>query len=146
VAPERPLPEARRRPGTCLNGKVIAGLAVLALGLFVVAPKLVPRVAPLLLVAACPASMLVMMWGMRGNQGRSGECSRPSESAGAARSAQSPEEELAALRSQVSRMTAQQELLQARLAAFEAPAGGHGREGRGEESAAAPRTGDAASR
>src|SRR6266550_2751301 len=46
--------------GMCLNWKVLAGLAVVGLLVLVVA-------LPLLLVAACPLSMLFMMRGMSGN-------------------------------------------------------------------------------
>jgi hypothetical protein len=49
----------------CLNWKVLAGLGVVALGIFAVAPDLVLGALPLLLLAACPLSMVVMMWGMR---------------------------------------------------------------------------------
>lgn len=44
----------------CFNRNVIAGLAVTAIGIFVVAPNLVGSALPLLLVAACPLSMLFM--------------------------------------------------------------------------------------
>lgn len=142
----RPRGEASPRRGTRLNGKVIAGLAVLALGLLVVAPRLVPRVAPLLLVAACPLSMAVMMWGMRGNQGHSDQCAPPSEPA-AARTGDSAEEELAALRSQLARMTAEQELLRTQMGELQAgrPGGGH-EQARAEASGCAGPPGDAARR
>jgi hypothetical protein len=55
----------------CLNWKVAAGLGVIALGILVVAPNLVGRIFPILLVAICPLSMLAMMVGMgsiRGNK------------------------------------------------------------------------------
>lgn len=45
----------------CLNWKVVGGLAALGLGIFVLAPDLIGLAFPLLLVAACPLSMLVMM-------------------------------------------------------------------------------------
>jgi Protein of unknown function (DUF2933) len=48
----------------CYNWKVLAGLATVAVGVFLVAPGTVGRVLPLLLFAACPLSMLVMMAGM----------------------------------------------------------------------------------
>src|SRR6266487_1630768 len=52
----------------CLNWKVIAGLAVLGLGIWVVAPNLVWAALPVLVVLACPLSMLFMMRGMGGSQ------------------------------------------------------------------------------
>ncbi len=48
----------------CLNWKVVAGLAVLGLGIWVVAPNLVWAAVPVLVVLACPLSMLLMMRGM----------------------------------------------------------------------------------
>ncbi len=44
----------------CLHRKVIAGLVVAALGTYLVAPNMVANMLPLLLVAACPLSMLFM--------------------------------------------------------------------------------------
>ncbi len=45
----------------CLDWRVIAGLAAVALGVWVLAPDLVGTALPLLLLAACPLSMLVMV-------------------------------------------------------------------------------------
>lgn len=50
----------------CLNWKVLAGLAVVALAVVVVAPQYIWAALPLLIVAACPLSMLFMMRGMHG--------------------------------------------------------------------------------
>ncbi|SRR5713226_5772694 len=58
----------------CLNKSVIAGLAAVALGTLVFDSRLFGRALPLLLVAACPLSMLVMMRGMKSNAG-SATCS-----------------------------------------------------------------------
>ena len=52
----------------CLNRKVVAGLAVVGLGIWVVAPNLVWTALPVLVVLACPLSMLFMMGGMGGSQ------------------------------------------------------------------------------
>ena len=52
----------------CLNWKVLVGLAVVGLAVWVVAPQLVLAALPLLLIVACPLSMLVMMGRMRGGQ------------------------------------------------------------------------------
>ncbi len=48
----------------CLNWKVVAGLAVVGLGIWVGAPNLVWAAVPVLIVLACPLSMLFMMRGM----------------------------------------------------------------------------------
>lgn len=55
----------------CLNWKVLVGLAALAVGILLVVPGLLPAALPLLLVAVCPISMLVMALGM----GKMNECS-----------------------------------------------------------------------
>ena len=52
----------------CLNWNVVVGLAVLGLGIWVVAPNLVWAALPVLVVLACPLSILFMMRGMGGSQ------------------------------------------------------------------------------
>ena len=42
----------------CLNMKVLAGLAVVGVGIWLLAPELVTAAVPLLLLAACPLSMV----------------------------------------------------------------------------------------
>ena len=54
--------------GMCFNWKVIAGLAGVGLAVWVVAPNLVGAALPVLLVATCPLSMLLMGRGMAGGQ------------------------------------------------------------------------------
>jgi len=48
------------RQSCCLNWKVIVGLAVVGLGVWVAVPTLVGAAVPLLLTAICPLSMLAM--------------------------------------------------------------------------------------
>jgi hypothetical protein len=50
----------------CLNWKVIGGLSVVGLGIWLVAPNLITAAIPILLIAVCPPSMLVMMKAMDG--------------------------------------------------------------------------------
>lgn len=57
----------------CMNWKVIAGLAVVGLGVWAVAPNLIGATIPLLLLAACPLSMVFMMRGM-GGMGSGSSC------------------------------------------------------------------------
>ena len=65
--------------GTLLRAAAIVGLAGLALALY--APSLVAGAIPLLLVAACPVSMLVMMRSMSGHApGRGSSATPPSAS------------------------------------------------------------------
>jgi hypothetical protein len=54
----------------CLNPKVLAGLAAVGVGTYLVAPDLVLAALPILLLAACPLSMLLMMWSMQHTHGQ----------------------------------------------------------------------------
>jgi hypothetical protein len=54
--------------GLCLDWKVVGGLALVGLGIGIVAPTLVWAALPVLVVLACPISMLLMMRGMGGAQ------------------------------------------------------------------------------
>ena len=58
--------------GMCLNWKVLAGLAIVALGIWALAPNVFGAAGPVLLVLACPLSMVFMMRGMRGTRGDQG--------------------------------------------------------------------------
>ena len=55
----------------CLNWKVLVGLGVVGLGTYLVAPQLMAAALPILLLAACPLSMIFMMKAMHGGQGKS---------------------------------------------------------------------------
>ena len=50
--------------GMCLNWKVLIGLAVVGVGIFIFAPQLALSALPFLLLALCPLSMLLMMGSM----------------------------------------------------------------------------------
>ena len=58
--------------GRCFNKRVLIGLGVVALGVFAVSPRLLGAVAPLLIFAACPLSMVFMMRAM--NRGDGARC------------------------------------------------------------------------
>ena len=45
----------------CLNKRVLIGLGVIAVGVLVVSPRSFGAAAPVLMMAACPLSMLFMM-------------------------------------------------------------------------------------
>ena len=58
----------------CFNWKVLAGLAVVAAGVYMVAPAAFAASLPLLFLAACPLSMILMMKMMAGdNTQKSGD-------------------------------------------------------------------------
>ena len=59
----------------CLNWRVIVGLALVGVALFLYAPKLATAYLPILLALVCPISMLVMVLSMsrKATGGRSNE-------------------------------------------------------------------------
>ncbi len=50
--------------GMCLNKKVIAGLAAVGVGVLLFAPNAIAAALPLLFLAVCPLSMILMMRAM----------------------------------------------------------------------------------
>ncbi len=66
-----------RMPQLCLNWKVLGGLALVGVAIWIVAPQAALFILPFLLIAACPLSMLLMMRGMQGNQCATSSVSRP---------------------------------------------------------------------
>lgn len=112
--------------GMCFNWKVVAALAAVGLGIWVVAPNLVAAL-PLLLLAACPLSMLLMMRGMQGGQCASlpQTQSQPEPTSQPAAVALTREEQIAVLKAQLAGVQAQQQAIAreiARLEAADAPA------------------------
>lgn len=83
----------------CFNRKVLLGLGVAALGVLAIAPQLFSRVLPLLIVAACPLGMVLMMRGMSGS-GASCQSGKP----GAGQVTRDEEAEIARLRAEVERL------------------------------------------
>lgn len=63
-----PADGTRKMAGMCLNWKVIGGLAAVGIGIWIMAPQMVAGILPLLILAACPLSMLFMMRAMSGGQ------------------------------------------------------------------------------
>ncbi len=102
--------------GMCLNWKVLAGLAVVGLGIWVVAPNLIVAALPLLLLAACPLSMLLMMRGMQG-----GQCSAEPERASPPAAVRlTREEQLSELKAQLVIAQTRQEAIAREIAELEA--------------------------
>ena len=91
----------------CLNWKVVAGLAVVALAVVVVAPQYIWAALPLLIVAACPLSMLFMVRGMH-------SMNNPSPAPGVPHDARLPE-----LQSHLSSLQAEQEVIDDQSAELE---------------------------
>ena len=88
----------------CLNRKVVGGLAVAALAVLVFAPSAFSRVLPVLVVAACPLGMLLMV------RGATGACQRKEGAPGEAAAGSTPDAaaEIARLRSEVEQLRAGQ--------------------------------------
>lgn len=88
----------------CFNKKVIGALAVVGLGILAFAPNLIGAALPLLLVAACPLSMLLMMRGMSRMSGaKNGSCSTKDTD-----EPTSADRELAELRAEIVRLRSEQ--------------------------------------
>lgn len=105
----------------CLNWKVIAGLVVVGLGVWVVAPNLALAALPLLLLAICPLSMLLMMRGMQGgacaNQPQ--QAYQPVETDRLAQAGLTRDEQLAELRTRLARQQQQHEAIAREIARLE---------------------------
>ena len=78
----------------CLNWKFVAALAAAGVGIYVFAPRLAAAALPLLILAACPLSMLLMMRAM----GPTGSCKTTDEHVDA--------DEVARLRAEVAALRA----------------------------------------
>ncbi len=108
-------PPVLRLGGLCFNPKVLAGLAFVGLGIWVAAPQFVGAAVPILLVAACPLSMLWMMQGMRGGQRAPGAAPGMPMEAG-----RNAADDLVSLQRQLSRTQTEQAALQRAIARLEA--------------------------
>jgi hypothetical protein len=90
----------------CLDWRVLTGITALGIGVYVVNPALLAAAFPLLLIAVCPLSMLLMMRAMGGQQ--------------AVPNAADPVERAAQLRGQLAAARQEQERLARELEAVEA--------------------------
>lgn len=100
----------------CLNWKVIAGVTLVGVGVWAVAPNLLVAALPILLIAVCPLSMVLMMRSMQGEQhGASAQRSDGVDGRGSPR-----EERLADLKSQLEQTRSQKEAIAREIAKLEA--------------------------
>ncbi|MGH8958960.1 MAG: hypothetical protein ACRDVK_09830 [Acidimicrobiia bacterium] len=88
----------------CLNWRALVGLAVAGLAIALLAPGLFGRALPILLLAACPISMLIMMATMRQPTSRD-----------------PIPEDVNTLQAQLAALTGQQEQVKERLARLASP-------------------------
>lgn len=95
----------------CFNPKVLGGLALVAGAVFLVAPGAFSAVLPLLFLAACPLSMVLMMRAMSGGQpstrGSEARQGAQNGASGAVSSPPSAEAEIARLRAEVDQLEAE---------------------------------------
>lgn len=89
----------------CLNWKVLAGLGLVAVGVGVYSPGLLGAALPILLLAACPLSMLWMMRAMNHRDGAANCTPTPGIS-----------DDPAELRTRMNLLAAEQEEISERLA------------------------------
>lgn len=96
--------------GMCFNKRVLVGLGIVALAVFAFSPSLLGAVAPLLILAVCPLSMVFMMRAM--NRGGT-SCGTDQQGAGDARTATQSvggDVKLGELEEEVNRLKAQLQL------------------------------------
>lgn len=98
----------------CYDWRVLTGLAALGVGVFLVAPGIAAAALPLLILAACPLSMMLMMKSMGGQ-------SMADHQAPAAEAPSAPAgDRVAALRAELTELGRRQERLAAELAVIDA--------------------------
>lgn len=97
----------------CLNWKVLVGLATVALLIGVVAPQLLVSALPVLLVLACPLSMLFMIGRMSGGTRANDHCS--------ACDTQEEQASIPTYRERLARLKTEQEAIERQIAEREAP-------------------------
>lgn len=97
----------------CLNPKVLAGLAVVGLVIWVTQPQLIRSILPVLFLLACPLSMVFMMRAMGGSsEKRSARADLPVTP--------EPVDRPSELRERLARARAEEEVLQSELVRLEA--------------------------
>ncbi len=105
----------------CLNWKVLAGLVAVGVAIWIAAPDLALAALPLLLLTACPLSMLLMMRGMQ-----QGQCSTQTQAPQLQQASQgtsvqlTPEEQLADLKAQLTLLETRQRAIAREVAELEA--------------------------
>lgn len=94
----------------CFNWKVAAGLTTAGLAVFAFAPNLIGAALPVLIIAACPLSMVVMMRAMSGGS----RCDTASNGTdGESNSAATPNE-VARLQAEIDQLRAERSVVQER--------------------------------
>ncbi len=103
----------------CLNWRVLAGLAAVGVGIWVIAPQLIWKSLPILLLAACPLSMLLMMRGMRKSMPDHQSFVAPTSAGEPVGIELAPDPKLAELKTRLTSLQVQQEALSRQISELE---------------------------
>lgn len=87
----------------CCNWKVAAGLTAAGVAVFAFAPNLIGAALPVLILAACPLSMIVMMRAMSGGS----RCDTASNATDGERNTVTDPSEVARLQAEIDRLRAE---------------------------------------
>lgn len=108
--------------GMCFDKRILGGLAIVGVGVLVVAPGLMMTVLPLLLLAICPLSMLFMGKAMMGGSHRvQSGAAEPIDAAYRTGPALERDQEVALLQLRLQTMREQQTALAHQLAELQTP-------------------------
>jgi hypothetical protein len=107
--------------GMCLNWRVVAGLAVVGVIILFVAPQFIWAALPLLIVAACPLSMLFMMRGMAGGGSQAPSQSSLMQGDSLPAGGLTRDERLAELQFRLPNVQAESEAIARQIAEIESP-------------------------
>ena len=121
----------------CLDWRVLVGLALVGLGVARLAPQVLGAALPLLVLALCPLSMLLMMGGMARMHDHSGTAA-PAPVDQPDPTALTAGEQLRALQEQLVRLQAESAVLAQQIDRLEAAGAGEPAVGPGEASLAVP--------
>jgi hypothetical protein len=109
-------------PGICFDKRILGALAIVGVGVLVVAPQLILAVLPLLLVALCPLSMLFMGKAMMsGGRRQQPKVAEPIEASYQSGPALERDQQAALLQVQLQTMRDQQTALVQQLAQLQKP-------------------------
>jgi hypothetical protein len=108
--------------GMCFDKRILGALAIVGVGVLVVAPQLILAVLPLLLIALCPLSMLLMGKAMMsGGRRQQPKAAEPIEATFQSGPALERDQQIALLQVQLQSMHEQHSAMTQQLAQLQAP-------------------------
>lgn len=105
--------------GMCFDWRVLVGLVAIGIAIAVLAPQLTLSALPLLLLAACPLSMMMMVMMNRTDKDSTSVSSRRLVNSLPASTLPSREEQLAQLREHLQQLQTQQDVLAHQISTLE---------------------------